>query len=395
MKIKLTTMAVALTAGAAAVLLASCGGKDAAQQQAAMSQQGGSVQVATYTVATGSMDISNSYPATIKGKLDVDVRPQTSGTVTRVCVDEGQHVTRGQLLFTIDEVQLQAAVRQAEAAVSAAQAQIATAESSVASAKLTANNQKQLLDKGIISSYQYETAALQLSSAESQANASRSQLAQAQAALVNAKKNLSFSRVTAPCSGVVGSIPNREGTLASASTSLTTISDNSSVYAYFSLNEKQILELTQNGRISLQVAISRMPSVKLRLSNGAIYGKSGRVSTVSGVLDQSTGSASVRALFPNTNGMLRSGSTGEVLVPAANSSGSQIIIPQKATYELQNLIFVYVIDKEGKAKSRQITVLPQNDGQNYVVTSGLSVGEVIAVEGVGTLVKDGVTVQSK
>lgn len=391
MEMKFKTLAVALTAGAV-VLLGSCSGKKD-QQAAAMMQQGGPVQVATYTVTTGNLDLNDTYPATIKGFKDVDVRPQVSGNITRVCVDEGQRVTRGQLLFTIDEVQLQAAVRQAESAVASARAQIASAQSAVASAKLTANNQKELYKKGIISSYQYETAALQLSSAQAQENAARSALAQAQAAVVNAKKSLSFTRVVAPCNGVVGTIPYREGTLASPSMALTTISDNTTVYAYFSLNEKQILKLTNNGAISLQAAISRMPSVRLRLSDGTIYGQPGRVSTVSGVLDQATGTASVRALFPNQGGMLHSGSTGDVLVPSS-SAASMIIVPQKATYEVQDQIFVYVIGQDGKATSRAIKVLDQNDGQNYAVVSGLKVGEVIALEGIGTQVKDGVTVKS-
>lgn len=391
MEMKFKTLALALMAGAV-VLLGSCSGKKD-QQAAAMAQQGGPVQVATYTVTSGNLDLNESYPATIKGFKDVDVRPQVSANITRVCVDEGQRVSRGQLLFTLDDVQLQAAVRQAESAVASAKAQIASAQSAVASARLTANNQKELYKKGIISSYQYETAALQLSSAQAQENAARSALAQAQAAVVNAKKSLSFTRVVAPCSGVVGTIPFREGTLASPSTALTTISDNSTVYAYFSLNEKQILKLTQNGAISLQAAISRMPGVRLRLSDGTIYGQAGRVSTVSGVLDQSTGTASVRALFPNQNGMLHSGTTGDVLVPAS-TSGSMIIVPQKATYEVQDQIFVYVIGQDGKATSRAIKVLDQNDGQNYAVVSGLKVGEVIALEGIGTQVKDGVTVKS-
>ena len=368
---------VASVAVCALLSFAACGGKgDAAGQMAGAGQ----VQVDTYTVALGSIDLDNAYPATIKGKTDIEVRPQISGFITRVCVDEGQRVHRGQTLFLIDQVQLQAAVQQAQAAVVTAQSQVATAQ-------LTADNQKKLLDKNIISSYQYETAALNLQAAQAQLN-------QAKAALVSAKKNLSYSVVTAPSDGVVGSIPNREGSLASPSgQALTTISDNSQVYAYFSLNEKQIIELTQSGARSLESAIAAMPAVKLRLSDGSIYAQSGKVSTVAGVLDQSTGSASVRALFPNTGGMLRSGSTGEVLVPA--NSQNVILIPQRATYEVQDVKYVYVIDHESKAVATPIKVLPENDGVSYVVTAGLKVGDVIATEGVGTLVKEGVVVAPK
>jgi len=375
----------------ATALLTACGGNNKAGQ---MPGAGGQVQVETYTVATGSLHLNNAYPATIKGKSDIEVRPQITGYITRVCVDEGQRVRRGQVLFTIDRVQLQAAVQQAQAAVAQAQASVAAAKTQVANAQLTANNQKKLLDKNIISSYQYETAALNLQSAQAQLNQANATLNNAKAALVSAKKNLSYSNVVAPCDGIVGSIPNREGTLASPSGSaLTTVSDNSQVYAYFSLNEKQIIELTQGGARSLENAIANMPQVQLRLSDGTVYAKPGKVSTVSGVLDQSTGSAQVRALFPNSNGMLRSGSTGEVLIPV--NSQNVILIPQKATYEIQDQKYVYLVGDSSKAVSTPIKVLPENDGTSYVVTSGLKVGDVIVTEGVGTQVKDGVVIAPK
>lgn len=377
-ELSLKTHFLPAVAMAALMLLTACGSKGDAAGQAA--QGGTPVQVETYTVAMGSIDLVNAYPATIKGKTDIEVRPQISGFITRVCVDEGQRVSRGQTLFLIDQVQLQAAVQQAQAAVTSAEAQVATAQ-------LTANNQKQLLDKNIISSYQYETAALNLQAAQATLN-------QARAALVSARKNLSYSVVTAPSNGVVGSIPNREGSLASPSgPALTTISDINEVYAYFSLNEKQIIALTHSGAISLETAIKQMPTVQLRLSDGSIYANQGRVSTVAGVLNQATGSASVRALFPNNNDMLRSGASGEVLIPV--NSEHVLLIPQKATYELQDMKYVYVVGADGKAVGTPIKVLPENDGKQYVVTEGLKEGDVIVVEGVGTLVRDGVTVASK
>ena len=377
-ELSLKTHFLPAVAMAALMLLTACGSKGDAAGQAA--QGGAPVQVETYTVAMGSIDLVNAYPATIKGKTDIEVRPQISGFIPRVCVDEGQRVSRGQTLFLIDQVQLQAAVQQAQAAVTSAEAQVATAQ-------LTANNQKQLLDKNIISSYQYETAALNLQAAQATLN-------QARAALVSARKNLSYSVVTAPSNGVVGSIPNREGSLASPSgPALTTISDINEVYAYFSLNEKQIIALTHSGAISLETAIKQMPTVQLRLSDGSTYANQGRVSTVAGVLNQATGSASVRALFPNNNGMLRSGASGEVLIPV--NSSNVLLIPQKATYELQDMKYVYVVGADGKAVGTPIKVLPENDGKQYVVTEGLKEGDVIVVEGVGTLVRDGVTVASK
>jgi RND family efflux transporter MFP subunit len=373
-KVNFNALSRGVIAMCAIALLASCGNKGGNQQQMA----GGPAQVPTYTVTTGSVNLNNTYPATIKGKSDVAIRPQISGFITKVCVDEGQRVSKGQTLFIIDQVELQAAVRSAQAAVVAANSQVSTA-------RLTANNKKTLLDKNIISNYEYQTAALALQSA-------RAQLNQAHAALVNARKNLSYSVVKAPCSGVVGSIPNREGSLASPSsaTPLTTISDNNQIYAYFSLNEKQIIDLTDGGRRPLQSAINAMPRVQLRLSDGTIYAFPGKVSTVSGVLDQTTGSATVRALFPNENGMLRSGSTGEVVIP--KNCQNVILVPQSATYEIQDMKYVYLVGPGHKAVSTPIEVLPENDGVNYVVTKGLKVGDVIAAEGIGTTVKDGVVI---
>lgn len=369
---KFSVLAMLTLAGA----LVSCGGNE----KNAMSQRQ-APEIAVMTVSPQDKELSKVYPAIIKGKTDIDIRPQVSGFITKVHVDEGQKVKKGQVLFTLDQVQFRAAVEQAEAAVNSAKV-------SVANAQITADNQKHLLDKNIISESQYITAANQLSMA-------KSQLAQAQAALESAKKNLSYTVVTAPSEGVVGSIPNREGSLASPSSAqpLTTISDNSQVYAYFSLNEKDLLNLTENGRYSLEQKLDSMPAVKLRLANGELYAFDGKVATVSGVLDNSTGAAQVRALFDNSNGMLRSGSTGQIIIPEI--SKDVIVIPQKAVYELQDLRYVYTINDSNKAVGTQIKILDNNDGQTYVVTAGLEPGQEIAIEGVGTLVKEGTTIQPK
>ncbi len=358
---------------AIAGLLSSCGSGQ--QQQGAMP-----VQVETYTVKLDSMTLYESYPATIKGKTDIEIRPQISGFITKVHVDEGQVVKKGQLLFTIDQVQYEAAVRSAEAAV-------ASAEAAVATAKMTTDSKKILHDKQIISDYEYQTSVLSLREAEAALN-------QARASLVNAQRNLDYTEVVAPSDGVVGTIPNREGSLASPSSvqPLTTVSDISEVYAYFSFNEKDVIKMTQSGSRTLNEAIKEMPEVYLQLSDGSRYALPGKVFTVSGVLDGSTGTASVRALFKNTNKMLRSGLTGEILVP--QPSNDLLIIPQKATYEIQDRVYVYLVNDSSKAVSTNITVSPVNDGQTYIVTSGLKVGDEIVTEGVGTSVKAGTLVQS-
>ncbi len=356
---------------ALAITATSCGSKE--QQTGS-----GAVQVATLKVEAGSTELNSNYPATIKGKTDIDIRPQISGFITRVLVDEGQKVHKGQALFEIDKVQYEAAVRQAEAAVASAKTQVSTA-------KLTADNKHKLFEKNIISDYEYQTAVLSLQSAEAMLN-------QAKAQLVNARKNLSYATVVSPSDGVVGQIPNREGSLASPSSAqpLTTVSDNSKVYAYFSLNEKDMINLTENGTRTLESAINAMPEVKLRLSDGSMYPLTGKVSTVSGVLDSSTGTASVRALFNNTNGMLRSGATGTILIPQQYTN--VIMIPQKATYEVQDVKYVYVLNDSSIAHSRIIKVEALEDGAHYVVKEGLKVGETIVTEGVGTTVREGTVV---
>ena len=335
------------TIGATATIfgLTSCGEKT--QQMGDMTPE-----IATITVAEGTSDLASNYAATIKGKTDIDVRPLVSGFITKVHVDEGQRVSKGQTLFTLDQVQYQAAVDQTLAQVNAAR-------TAVESARLTADNKQRLFDKNIISEYENQLAKNQLSQAEAQ-------LSQANAALTTARKNLSYTVVTAPSDGFVGSIPNREGSLASPSmvTPLTTVSDNSDIYAYFSINEKDILNLTNEGKKSLNEAISELPDVQLQLADGTIYPEPGKVATVSGVIDSSTGAANVRARFKNINGMLRSGSTGRILIP--NRMSNVILVPQRATFEIQDRRFVYVVNDSNKTVATPVEISPMNDGKQFL-----------------------------
>ena len=365
--IKMSSMAALI----ATATLASCSGNQGQQMQMP------APSIATVTLSPESADLQSTFPATIKGKTDIDIRPQVTGFITKVHVDEGQRVRKGQVLFTLDQVQFQAAVDQAKATLNSAQTAVNTA-------KMTADSKKALLDKNIISQYEYQLAENSLQ----QANA---QLATAKAALVNAQKNLAYTTVTSPSDGVVGQIPNREGSLASPSSAqpLTTVSDNSQVYAYFSLTEKDLLDMAGSGK-SVEAAIKDMPAVKLKLSDGSMYPLEGKVATVSGVIDNSTGASSVRALFNNPEGVLRSGSTGQIILP--NMKEGVIIVPQKATFELQDKRFVYVVNDSNKVVSTPITVENISDGKTFVVTSGLKAGDRIAVEGVGTKLSDGLVI---
>lgn len=331
---------------------------------------GSSNDFAVVTVKATDADLNTSYPATIKGQQDIEIRAKVSGHITRVLVDEGATVRKGQALFEIDRTQYAAAVKAAEAQINVVKSQIATQE-------LTVANKKMLLDKAIISKYDYDMATNSLESL-------KAQLAAAKAQYINAKDQLSFCTITSPSNGVVGEIPYRVGSLVSASTAepLTTVSNIAKMYVYFSMTEKQLLGLSRESG-GVNEAITKMPAVRLMLADGSEYGNPGVISAISGVIDQATGSVQIRADFDNAGHILRSGGTGSVLIPTHASN--VIIIPQKATYEIQDKKFVYTVGKDNKAKSTEITVLPQNDGKDYVVTSGLKAGDRIVVEGINKL----------
>lgn len=364
-------LAILLATGS--IVLPSCKGKS--DQQQGMQAP----ELAVLTMATTDATLETAYPTTLEGENDVEIRPQVTGFITKVNVEEGDRVSKGQVLFSIDQVQLQAAVEQAQAAVAVAQANVNTATTN-------ATNNKILLDKNIISQSAYQTSVDALNSA-------KAQLQQAQAGLTSARKNLSYSSVTAPVAGVVGTIDFKEGTLVSPSTLLTVLSNNSDMQANFSLTEKDVLNYTDGGKRSLKDVIGELPEVSLQLATGEIYPYKGKIISVSGVLNQATGSANAKAVFPNPDGMLRSGNTGKVLLPSIHQG--VMLVPQKATFEVQDMKFVFVVGDSAKLKSRNITIAPENDGKNYIVTSGLNPGETIVTEGVGITTREGMIITPK
>ena len=327
-------------------------------------------EYAVITVQATDAQLETSYPATIKGLEDIEIRPKVSGFITKLCVDEGDFVRKGQPLFQLEKVQFEAAVRSAEANVNVIKTNIKTQE-------LNLENKRMLHSKGIISNFD-------LQSAENQLESLKAQLAQAQAGLTDARNNLSYCTVTSPVSGVVGSIPYRLGSLVSASTPqpLTTVSNIETMYAYFSMTEKQMLALTRE-KGGIAAAMDKMPAVKLQLADGSEYPLAGNVSAISGVIEAGTGSVQMLATFANPERVLRSGGAGAILVPV--KSEGCILVPQKATYDIQNKKFVYVVGDDNKVTGREIEVLVQNDGQNYIVVKGLKAGERIVVEGVNQL----------
>ncbi len=328
------------------------------------------------TVQKSAVEVTNDYPATIRGRQDIEIYPQVSGKIVKVAVTEGQRVSRGQTLFVIDQVAYRAALQNAEANVRAARAAAATA-------RQTYVGKRELFEQKVVSEFELNTAHNAMLTAEAQ-------LAQAKAQEVSARNDLSYTVVASPANGVVGTIPYRVGALVSSSSAspLTTVSDNSEMYVYFSMPENSMLALIRKYG-SVDKTIKQMPAVQLRLNDGTLYGKKGRVESISGVIDRQTGAVSLRAAFPNTGGLLHSGGSGNVLI--TEGIGSALTIPQGATYELQDKVFVYrVVD--GKAKSTRIEVTPLNEQKKYIVRSGLKPGDVIVAEGAGML-QDGVAVK--
>ena len=351
-----------LLIAAVALLLASCGNKGNIKM--------GDNEYPVVTIGSQNAQLQTTYPATIKGVQDVQIRPKVSGFITKVCVQEGQAVKAGQLLFVIDNTTYQAAVRQAQASVNSAKSQLNTA-------KLTYENSQKLFKSNVIGSYE-------LQSSQNSYETAMAAVAQAKAALASAQETLGFCYVKSPANGVVGSLPYKVGALVSAGSvdALTTVSDVATVEVYFSVTEKDILDLTKTAG-STHAAISAYPSVKLLLSDGTTYKHPGKVTKVSGVIDAATGSVSMIARFPNPEWLLKSGGSGTIVVPRDNSNA--IVIPQTVTTEVQNKIFVYTVGKDNKVKYTEITVDPQNDGNHYVVTGGLHVGDRIVTKGITSL----------
>jgi len=362
---------------AASVIIVSCGKKDDKAAQAAAAGQ--VKEYKTLTLQPESATLHTDYPASIQGQQNIEIRPRVEGYIDKIFVDEGGVVKAGQPLFKISAPEYEQEVRTATASIKSAQA-------AVSSAKLAVNKVKPLVEKEIISKYELETAQYNYDSA-------LATLAQANASLVNARTNLGYTTVTSPVDGVVGSIPFRLGSLVSSNTTepLTTVSSIGNVYAYFAMNEKVLLNFSE-GSGTLAQKIKQLPQVSLLLSDGSTYSEKGRIETVNGLINTETGSVNIRARFPNPKGIIRSGSSTTVRIPNEVKDG--LIIPQSATFELQDKIFAVTVGKDGKTKNVNITILDNKAGNYYVVTSGLQAGDQIVLEGVATL-KDGTQIKTQ
>lgn len=326
---------------------------------------------ATMMVTEGSRTLLSSYSARVAGSQVVEVRPQVSGLITRICIKEGERVRKGQVLFIIDQVPYRAALKEAVANVKSAQAALETAE-------LELTSKQYLREQGVVQDYDLSLAR----NAHAQAQAV---LMEAQAQEENARNSLSYTEVKSPVDGVAGMIPYRVGALVSSSIEepLVTVASMDEVYAYFSMTESQVIDIIEEYG-SLESFIKASPEVSLQMSNGKTYEHAGKISAVSGIVSSSTNAVTLRADFPNPKGLLREGGSATVIVPT--ELPSCIVIPQTATFELQDKVFVYkVID--GRAESVLVKVHRLNNGEEYIVESGLSVGETIISEGAGLVVE--------
>ena len=329
----------------------------------------------TMVVSAHDVTLHQSYTARLSGRQIVEVRPQVSGNITQICIKEGDHVRKGQTLFVIDQVPYKAALEMAVATRRSAEAKLATA-------RMNYKSEVGLKDNQVVSDFSVETMRNAMLEAEAA-------LAQAKAQENNARNSLSYTIVRSPLNGVASMIPWHVGALVSSNINepLVTVADDHEVYAYFSITENHPLDIIKQYGSSDKF-VSQAPQVGLRLSNGNDYVMAGRVDAVSGSVDTSTGAVSMRATFPNPNRLLHNGGSATVVMPTTIKNC--VVVPQEATYELQNKVFVYRV-VNGVTKATPVEVHPQSNGKEYIIKNGLNVGDTIVAEGAG-LLKEGVKI---
>lgn len=361
--------------------------------------------VATVAVENRNVTGYSTFPASIEGRVNNDVRAKMSGYITQVLVDEGQYVTKGQPLFRLETNSLnqsanaaKASVGSARSNVSASEANIQAAQSAVKAAQVEVNKLRPLVEKNIISSVQLQTAQANLARAQaqvSQAIAGKAQanagVAEAQANFQGVQANIDYSVIRAPISGVVGKINFRNGSLVGPGDPMpiSTVSDTSELYVYFSMNEKEYLDFLKNSKgATVPEKLKNMPPVELVLANNDVYEEKGYVKAVTGQIDPNTGSIQFRVSFPNPKKLLSNGNSGTVRIPVQYDD--VLVIPESATYEQQGLVYVYKV-KQDTAKSAVINIIDRVNNM-VLIKDGAQKGEVVVAEGVGTL-KSGTAVK--
>lgn len=362
-----------LLAALSLLLLASCSSEEAP------APAGGIKPYQVLDIEQQNTTIETTYPAVLEGIENVDIHPKIDGFVEKIAVDEGQFVKKGQLLFTISAPQYEQLVRTARAAVK-------SAEAGVSVARLQVQKTKSLVEKNIVNKYELQEADLTLQTR-------LAELAQAEANLVNANVNLGYTRISSPVDGVIGSLTFKPGSLVSSNMTkpLTTVSNISKIYAYFSMNEKQLLEFIRSTKgADLKAKIANTPQVSLVLSDGSLYPEKGTIGSINGLIDQQTGSARIRATFSNNLNLLRSGGSAQVRIPQEISNG--FLIPQRAVADVQGKKFVYKVGKGGTISMTNVEVMEATSGHFYIVTKGVKKKDSIVLEGIQFL-KDGMKIK--
>lgn len=350
-------------------ILSSCSNKSDTDAQSATET---AEAYPVFTIQSKPTDLYQDYPVTIDGQEVVNIQPKIDGYVQQVYIDEGSIVKKGQILFTVFNPQYKQELDNAQAAVISAKADLNSAEMAV-------RKVKPLVQKEIISKFELESAEYTLQMRKATLN-------QAYANVATAKTNLSYTKIVSPINGIVGSLPLKSGSYISSTstTPLTTISDTGNVFAYFTMNEKQLLEFFKDtSGATIKEKLKNQPLVSLILTDGTEYSHKGKLETVLGQIDSETGAATFRATFPNPQGLIRSGASGTIRV--TEHLDDAILIPQKSTYELQGKYFVYLVNSDNTVKNVEIEIGDLTSGQYYVVTKGLKGGDKVVFDGASKL----------
>lgn len=351
------------------IVFTSCGNEQEHVEEDAVSYELIKITLAEY-------ETERVFSAKISGCQDIRIVPRVEGYLQNVCVKEGERVRKDQLLFVIDQTEYRGAVKTAKAGV-------LQAEALLEKSRQEYDGKKALREKNVISDFDLQQTKIDYEVAKANLEAAKAQLDIAENAL-------SFTELRSPSDGVIGKIFFRKGDFVGPSIvqGLTIVSDNHQMYVYFSLSEKEIMGYASDYR-SMTEIVEHMPQISLILPTGKLYESKGGVESISGIVDEQTGAVSVRAVFPNENGLLLSGGTSRVVMQKQFTNA--IVIPQEATYEILDKIYVYKV-VDGKAVSTTITIENVNDGKSYVVSSGLVAGDTIISKG-ASLVREGDLVQ--